>query len=166
LTPLTTLAVSVSREQDRFFYSPLRDSDTRRVEAGLEFDPSADIAYVALDALRVGFQAGRDVEYSYDEKQPYYLQSGFNASLTVQIYGPFELGGRYGTQRLSYETSGGATGLDDRVDRVHTYGGSVGLRIGRDLRIGFNLDHEERISELPKHAYDGFRYGGSVTYGR
>ena len=26
--------------------------------------------------------------------------------------------------------------------------------------------YEERISELPKHAYDGFRYGGSVTYGR
>jgi hypothetical protein len=195
LRPLTTLAASVSREQDRFLYSPLRDSDTRRVEAGLEFDPSAllrgtarvgyrdfdpadpalagysgltasaDIAYVALDALRVGFQAGRDVEYSYDEKQPYYLQSGFNASLTVQIYGPFDLGGRYGTQRLSYETRGGATGLEDRVDRVHTYGGSVGLHLGRDLRIGFNLDHQERISELPNRAYDGFRYCASVTYG-
>ena len=196
LTPLTTLAASVSREQDRFLYSPLRDSDTGRIETGLEFDPSAlirgsarvgyrdfdpadpalagysgltasaDIAYVAFDALRVSFRAGRDVEYSYDEKQPYYLQSGFSASLTVQIYGPFEIGGRYGSQRLSYETRGGASALDDRVDRVHSYGGSVGLHIGRDLRIGFNLDHQERTSELPERAYDGLRYGASVTYGR
>lgn len=127
---------------------------------------SADIAYVALDALRVGFQAGRDVEYSYDDRQPYYLQSGFNASPTVQIDGPFDLGGRYGAQRLSYETRGAASGLGDRVDRVHTYGGSVGLHIGGDLRIGFNLDHQERISGLPNRAYDGLRYGGSVTYGR
>jgi len=100
LTPLTRFAVNLSREQDRFLYNPLRDSDTGRIEAGLEFDPSAlisggarlgyrdfdpgdpalagysgltasaNIAYVALDTMRVSFQAGRDVEYSYDETQP------------------------------------------------------------------------------------------------
>ena len=52
------------------------------------------------------------------------------------------------------------------MDHVHTYGSGVGLHIGRDLRIGFNLDHQERISEVPNRGYDGLRYGASVTYGR
>jgi hypothetical protein len=116
--------------------------------------------------MRMTFQAGRDVEYSYDEKQPYYLQTGFSASLTVQIYGPFDITGRYGSQHLSYETRGGVAATEDRVDRVRTYGGGVGIRLGRDLRVGFNLDHYQRTSELPDRAYDGLRYGASVTYGR
>jgi hypothetical protein len=196
LTPLTTLAASLSREQDRFLFSPLRDSDTGRVEAGLEFDPSAvisgtarlgyrdfdpadpalagysgltasaNIAYVALDAMRLTFQAGRDVEYSYDETQPYYLQSGFTASLRVQIYGPFDVDTRYGAQRLSYESRAGVSAIEGRVDRVRTYGAGFGYRIGRDMRIGFNVEHQERTSDLADRAYDGLRYGASVTYGR
>ncbi len=35
LTPLTTLAVSLDREQDRFLYSSLRDSDTGRVQGNV-----------------------------------------------------------------------------------------------------------------------------------
>jgi len=196
LTPLTTLAFSVSREQDRFLYSPLRDSDTGRFEAGLEFDPSAlisgnarigyrdfdpadstlpgysgltaaaNVTYVAFDAVRTGFQASRDVEYSYDAAQPYYLQSGFNVTLAVQIYGPLDVEGRYGAQNLSYRTRGGANTIDDRVDRVRTYGAGIGYHIGRDLRIGFNVDQYKRMSELADRAYDGLRYGAAMTYGR
>jgi hypothetical protein len=58
LTPLTTLGVSLSREQDRFLYNPLRDSDTRRIEAGLEFDPSALIGGSARLGYR-GFVTAR-----------------------------------------------------------------------------------------------------------
>jgi len=49
---------------------------------------------------------------------------------------------------------------------VRTYGAGVGYLIGRDLRIGFNVDRQERTSELADRAYEGFRYGASVTYGR
>jgi len=196
LTPLTTLAFSVSREQDRFLYSPLRDSDTGRFEAGLEFDPSAlisgnarigyrdfdpadstlpgysgltasaNVTYVAFDAVRTGFQASRDVEYSYDAAQPYYLQSGFTGSLALQLYGPLDVEGRYGAQDLSYRTRGGVNTIDDRVDRVRTYGAGIGYHIGRDLRIGFNVDQYERTSELADRAYDALRYGAAITYGR
>jgi len=75
------------------------------------------VTYVAFDAVRTGFQASRDVEYSYDAAQPYYLQSG------------------------------------------------IGYHIGRDLRIGFNVD-QERTSELADRAYDALRYGAAITYGR
>jgi hypothetical protein len=196
LTPLTTLVFNLAREQDRFLFSPLRDSDTGRFEAGLEFDPdalisgtarigyrdfdpadddvpgysgltaAANVTYIALDAIRFGFQAMRDVEYSYDETQPYYLQTGFTGSLTVQVYGPVDAEGRFGRQNLSYRMRGDVDAEGDRVDRVRTYGGGVGYRLGRDLRIGFNIDHYERTSEVAVRAYDGLRYGVSVTYGR
>ena len=82
--------------RERFLYFPLRDSDTGRFEAGLEFDRT----------------------------------------------------------------------IDDRVDRVRTYGAGLGYHIGRDLRIGFNVDQCERTSELADRAYDGLRYGAAITYGR
>jgi hypothetical protein len=196
LTPLTTLAVDVAGEQDRFLFSTLRDSDTRRVEAGLEFDQyallsgtvrvgyrdfdpaatdlagysgvtaSVNITYVALESTRFGFQAMRDVEYSYDETQPYYLQSGFTASVAQRIYGPVDVEARLGNQRLSYRVRGDLDSTGDRIDRVRIYGGGVGYRIGRDLRIGFNVDHHERTSDLADRAYDGLRYGAVLTYGR
>jgi len=196
LTPLTTLAISLDREQDRFLYSALRDSDTGRVQAGLEFSPDAlisgtarigyrnfnpeaadvpgysgmtasvDVAYVALDAIRFGVQVMRDVEYSYDDAHPYYLQSGITGSVRVQIYGPVDVESRLGAQRLSYRMRGGAESAGDPIDRVGTYGVGIGYRIGRDLRIGFNVDHYERTSDVALRAYDGLRYGAVATYGR
>jgi hypothetical protein len=196
LTPLTTLTFSLDREQDRFVYSPLRDSDTGRFQAGFDFDPDAlisgtarlgyrdfdpadagvpgysgltasvNVGYVALDAIRLGVQMMRDVEYSYDDSQPYYLQTGFTGSLTVQVYGPFDVESRFGRQRLSYRMRGGIEPPGDRVDRVRTYGGGVGYRFGPDLRIGFNIDHYERTAEVASRAYDGLRYGAAATYGR
>jgi hypothetical protein len=41
LTPLTTLAVRYDRLQDRFEFSPERDSDSYRVMPGVEFKPQA-----------------------------------------------------------------------------------------------------------------------------
>jgi hypothetical protein len=41
LTPLTTLAVRYDRFQDRFEFSPERDSDSYRVMPGVEFKPQA-----------------------------------------------------------------------------------------------------------------------------
>jgi hypothetical protein len=196
LTPLTTLAVNVTQEEDRFLFSTLRDSDTRRIEAGLEFDPyalisgsarvgyrdfdpaatdlpgysgvtaSVNVTYAALQTTRFGFQAMRDVEYSYDETQPYYLQSGFSASVAQQIYGPVDVEARLGAYSLSYRTRGDIAPTEDRIDHTRTYGGGVGYRVGRDLRIGFNVDHQERTSDLAAHAYDGLRFGAVVTYGR
>jgi hypothetical protein len=121
---------------------------------------------VALESTRFGFQAMRDVEYSYDETQPYYLQSGFTASVAQQIYGPVDVETRLGNQRLSYRVRGDLGSTGDRIDRVRTYGGGVGYRIGRDLRIGFNVDQHERTSDLADRAYDGLRYGAVLTYGQ
>jgi hypothetical protein len=41
----------------------------------------------------------------------------------------------------------------------------VGYRVGGGMRIYFNVDKQERNSDLAGHGYGGLRYGTSVTYG-
>jgi hypothetical protein len=196
LTPLTTLLINLAREQDRFEYSPQRDTNTQRVDLGLEFDPfaliagtarlgfrsfdplatdlpgysgatfSGNVTYVALGSTRLAVQALRDVEYSFDINQPYYLQTGFGVALAQQIYGPIDAEARVGAQRLVYRARDDTDTIQDRVDRVRSYGFGTGYHVGRDLRIGFNVDHQRRTSNEAVRAYDGLRYGLAVTYGR
>ena len=53
----------------------------------------------------------------------------------------------------------------DRVDHVQTYGGGIGYHLGKDTRIGFNIDHNQRNSAIALHQYTGLQYGFSVTVG-
>jgi hypothetical protein len=196
LTSLTSLTVDVIRQQDRFEFSPDRDADSTRVDGGVRFNRSAlvtgsaqvgfrkfeplsadlpgysglvlsaNLSYVALGSTKLGLSASRDVQYSFEEVQPYYLQTGMEASIAQQIYGPVDIQARVGTQRLAYEQRvTGLGGLADRVDRIRSYGAGIGYRTDRDLRIGFNVDNARRESDVNDHQYDGLRYGVSITYG-
>src|SRR5204862_2869013 len=101
-------------------------SDSTQISGGVKFDPFAllkgrptfgyrhfepvqagvpsykgsmaavDLSYVALGSTKVTLQAARDVQYSYDINQPYYVQTGFLASLAQQIFGPVDVVGRIG----------------------------------------------------------------------
>ena len=51
-------------------------------------------------------------------------------------------------------------------DRLRMMGVGVGYRMGRDMRIGFNVDRERRESPVQRRDYLGYRTGISVTYGR
>src|SRR4029077_3111948 len=95
LSALTSVLFDVGQEQDRFEFSQLRDSDSTRIAAGIKFEPralikgsasfgyrnfqplSSDTApyrgavaavdlYTALGPTKLGFQANRDVQYSYE----------------------------------------------------------------------------------------------------
>ena len=196
LTPLTTINLDVGRQRDRFESSPLRDSDSRQANLGVQFDPFAllkggatvgyrdfkplapgipsyqgltaavDLTYVALGATRLSVQAMRDVQFSFDVNQPYYIQTGVSASLAQQIFGPVDVVGRVGAQQLDYRTRAGApVAAAARTDYIRSYGGGVGYHIGKDVRFGFNVDSSRRTSEAAGREYDGFRYGTAVTYG-
>ena len=194
LTPLTALTLDVGTEQDRFRYSPGRNADSKEIVVGVKFEPAALVAgtalfgyrdYKPLDAdvptykgttasvelastlagsLKVSVSATRDVHNSYDPDFPYYLQTGASGSLAVRVYGPVDLTGRLGAQRLGYRDRSGVA--DPRgTDRVQTYGGSLGYRMGNTLRIGFNVDEQRRSSPIAKRDYRGVTFGMSVTYG-
>jgi hypothetical protein len=196
LTPLTSLTFGTTREQDRFEFSPLRNADSTQFTVGVKLDPAAlikggatvgyrdfkpsdpslagfkgtivtaDLSYVLLGTTKFAVKGTRDVQYSYDINQPYYLQTGANVELTQQIAGPFDAVGRLGAARLEYRDRAGAVvAVSNRVDHVDTYGGGFGYHIGHGTRIGFNVDHYERLSPVEGREYNGLKYGIAVTYG-
>ena len=196
LTPLTSFFVDIARQQERFDFSPLRDTDSTQVNVGLRFDAfalingfaqvgyrdyvplssdlprytgsiaSVNLSYVALGATRLGVVVGRDIQHSFDFNQPYYLQTGIAASIGQQIYGPLDVQGRVGHQRLAYRDRAGSIAVVDRQDTVRSYGAGVGYRLGRDLRLGFNVDQQRRESLIDERRYEGLKYGVAVSFGQ
>ena len=196
VTPLTAITFDFGRAQDRFEFSPLRDSDSTSAAVGVKFDTfailkgsasigyrdfepvlaglpayqgliaTADLAYVAFGTTRIGVQAVRDVEYSFEITQPYYLLTGFSGSLTRRISRPLDVVGRVSFQKLDYRDRVGViVAAPDRVDHVRTYGGGFGYHFGKDVRIGLNVDRQKRYSPVLDRHYHGFTFGTSVTYG-
>jgi hypothetical protein len=196
VSTLTAISLNVSRIQDRFDFSPLRDSNSTAGTVMVTFDPaalikgsasfgyrdfkplspgvdayqgttaSANLTYTLLGSTRVTVGGTRDVQYSFDVDQPYYLLSGVDLSVAQQVFGPFDVVGRFGRQKLAYRDRTGANlQPPDRVDFVHSYGGGVGYHIGKELRLGVNLDKYRRISDVPGRQYDDLRIGSSLTYG-
>ena len=196
LTPLTAIALNVGRSQDRFEFSSLRDSNSTSVTSSVTFDPHAllkggasfgyrdfqplspgvpdyrgitttgDLSYALLGMTKFAVQFKRDVSYSFDVNQPYYLETGISASISQQVFGPVDVVARVGASSLAYRDRAGAqVEVVDRVDNIHSYGIGVGYRLGRELRIGFNVDNQHRISDVASRQYDGLKYGTAVTYG-
>jgi hypothetical protein len=195
LTPLTSIAVNAIRIQDRFEFSSLRNSNSTGVVAEIVFDPFAlikgnvsvgyrdfeplapgvptyqgttaavNLSYTLLGSTKFSFGATRDVQYSYDVNEPYYLLTGFTGSISQQVFGPVDVVGRAGTQTMAYRDRAGAEGLvSNRVDRVRSYGAGIGYRLGKELRVGFNIDETRRISDVVQRQYNNLTFGTSVTY--
>jgi hypothetical protein len=196
LTPLTSLTFDVAREQDRFEFSSQRDADSSLFAGGVKFDPvalikgfatvgyrdfkplspdvppftgmtaSVDLSYVARESTRLSVQSVRDVQYSYDVDQPYYLQSGVTATIDQRVFGPLDVTGRVGAQRLDYrDRVGPDVAVSDRTDRVRSYGAGMGYRFGRTARVGFLIEQQHRDSGVASRRYEGMKFGASVTYG-
>ncbi len=196
LTPLTSITFSGGRSEQRFQSAPLRNSTSADYSVGLTFDPAAlikggvtlgytvyqpeaadlpgyrgstaatNLTYTLLGSTRIAGTITREVGFSYDVNQPYYLLTGATASIAQQIFGPIDVIAKVGAQRLKYQSR---TGVDvtapDRIDHVRLYGLGFGTHLGRDLRLGFNVDKERRTSVLTEREYKGLRYGSSLTYG-
>jgi hypothetical protein len=199
MTPLTALAVRAEAIEDRFPFSPIRDSDSVRVMPGVEFKPRAlvsgsafvgvrrlqpldarlpdyrgavaalALSYSLLGSTSFGVTADRDVHYSYEALQPYYLADSIGASVRRHLTGRFDV--TVDARRVKYSYRSVVGPLDPavgvaRVDIARVYGGSVGYRLGRGTRIGFGVTYLDRESNtILLRNFDGLRIGTSVTYG-
>ncbi len=200
-TPLTTIVVRTEKSRERFVSSPVRDADTVRFEPGVEFRPPALIAGSAylgvrrLDPLHkelpgfrgmvgsgrlrfrlpgaatVEFSGDRDLSYSYEPLQPYYLIDGYGVTVRRQIVRRFDASVSGQRQLYSYRdlivpdrvTTRPVAG---REDTTVIYSMSVGYIPNRDSRIGVVLSRTSRDSNAYQYAaYEGFRVGTTVTYG-
>jgi hypothetical protein len=194
LTPLTSLAVNVTRIEDHFRRSPDRDADTRRYGVILTFDPAALIsgraaisyrqfdprsalipdrsgvaAAVALsssfrDRTRLVVNLDHDIRYSFADLTPYYLSTAARATVTQRIAGPLDLQVVGGTERLEYEPRTDVLGAA-RADRLRTLGGGIGYNLGENSRLAVNVEHTQRFSPIDARRYTRRRLYGSLTYG-
>jgi putative beta-barrel porin BBP2 len=200
-TPLTTIVVRTEKSRDTFTASPVRDADTLRIEPGVEFRPPALIAgsgYLGvrrLDPLHkelpafsgmvgsgrlrfrlpgattIEFSGDRDLSYSYERLQPYYIVDGYGATVRRQIVRRFDASVSAQRQGYSYRdllvpdrvTSRPGAG---REDTTVIYSMSVGYIPKRDSRVGVVVSKMSRDSNAYQYAvYEGFRVGTTVTYG-
>lgn len=196
LTPLTSLTFGADRTMDRFELAPLRDSDSMSFHGGVQFAQFAliqgnatvgyrafeprspavpgydgstievNLSYTLAGATRFSIEAARDVEYSYDFNQPYYLQTGAGFTFSQQVFGPVDVVARISAQRLEYRNRAGAQVVEpDRTDHRRSYGMGFGYRFAQAVRLGFDVDKQQRTSPIDTFDYEGLKYGTSMTYG-
>ena len=198
ITPLTTLVLRAEGGNDRFALAPLRNADSVRVMPGVEFKPSALISgsgyvgfrrfsptsdalepfsglvanatlgYTLLGSTRFIVNVDRDVTYSYERVQPYYVVDGYGITVRRQIVGRTDVTGGVQRQKYTYRDLllPGSTPADlNRVDITRTWSGSFGYRFGEATRAGIGVLYRERESNSARFRdYEGFRIISTVDY--
>jgi hypothetical protein len=193
LTPLTTLNLTTTMQRDRFDSAPERNADTWRITPALQFDPTALIrgsvavgyrhfnpddpqvpdysgvvvqvnaGYTLLERTKFDLDLARDVQYSYEDLEPYYLANGGKLTVTQHLTGPFEIQGVVGRQSLGYRNT--VASSVTRSDTVDTYGAGAGYWLRPLLRVGFNWEQTRRLSAITDRRYERRRLFASLTYG-
>lgn len=193
LTPLTTLVLLTDRQQNRFDFATERDALGIRVTPGVEFDAGAlirgtaylgyrrfdfdarsvkdftgleatvNLSYAPRPSLRLGFTADRNLEYSFDIQQPYYVASGIGGDVTQQFSPRWSGSARATRRRLNY---GGATSplVSPRNDGVTQLSAGLGYRLGLHARAEALLAYNGRDSRVRDREYSGVRLGSSLIY--
>jgi hypothetical protein len=179
VTALTTLSVTAGYEEQTFKESHLRDLKRYSVGPTLEFNPEAAIrgrvvtafelfepsdptlekrmgaAYQALlnwslyGRTTFDLAAGRNITYSYQDTEPYYLLTNVRLVVTQPLPGWFEFYGGYDWEHMAYEWSRNAIatlGKSDRVDRLTGVSGGFGMRVGRTLHVKVGVEKTQRRS--------------------
>jgi hypothetical protein len=193
LTPLTGLDVVFTEEQQRFDFSPERNSDTFRVMPTFSFSPlgllngTAAFGYrsftprdpavppyhgfvtqvtagiTVFERHRLSTTIVRDVTYSYDATAVYYIQNSIGGNWVYQIGRGFDT--QLGvTRNLMHYHQTATTGAAD--DTYTSYDVAFGYKIFPRLRASVNGTFSKRKSEVSAdRAYDSNRVYGTVTWG-
>ena len=197
LTPLTQTFVRFEASRYRFHLSPERDADTVAVLPGFTFRPRALLAGTAtvgyrrfegLDEALPSFSGAvasvdltskqlaswqgtvavdRDLDYSFDVREPYYVVTGITGSVSRAIAGGVSAGlgaGRFNYNYRRFNDPNAADEQPARVDEVTTYFVSVTYRLNRLTTFGGRVAFERRRSTVDR-SYSGCRIGTEVGYG-
>lgn len=193
LTPLTTFVLATESRRDRFDTSTVRDADGTRVVPGFEFKPGAiingramvgyasfrtlsadvpdfhgivanlELTYTAR-ATRVITRLVRDANYSFELDEPYYVVTDVGVEASQKITSTWDIVGRIGRQTLDYRQFV-SLGPTERTDHGWRTGFGMGRAMNRALRVGVDVDYVKRESPVATRTYDGWRVGGSISYG-
>jgi hypothetical protein len=143
------------------------DSRALRREAALGWGATltANVSYEAWPSSLITVEGMRDVEYSFEDAQPYYLLNGLTGTLTQRVFGPLDVQGRAGLRSLDYRNRMNVPGLPpERRDHVTVLGAGLGYNLGRDMRFAIDTEHHRRTSAIADRRFSGARYGVTITY--
>jgi hypothetical protein len=194
LTPLTSVVAAAALEQVRFTVDRIRDADSFKftptvsfaegailngqASVGLrDFRPLApvmqpfrgmvaggDVRFNIAGVTRFAVRGNRDLVYSYEDLQPYYLDSGGHITLYQRVVGPVDLIALAGRRVYRYENVRGVT-LPERVETMTNWGGGIGVRIDDNMRVSFTFDRERRISTASSlREFERIRAFGALEY--
>jgi len=197
LTPLTTFVVDAEGQRDRFDYSPIRNTDSFAVLGGFELKPLAlisgtafvgyrkfkpvssalppfsgavaavNVRYTARETTRFEAIFDRDVDYSFHDLEPYFVETSGQLTVTQRLGGSWDAVARAGRGRYRYERLVFVPDPADEgrlIDRMTLFGAGIGYRFGFAARVGLNADYSRRQSVRAVRQYDGLRFGGTFTY--
>lgn len=197
-TPLTTFVLRADATRDRFEFSPLRNADSIELVPGVEFKPlalvsgaahvgfrrfspdspslepftglvaDASLSYTLRGATKFTVSAARDLTYSYERVQPYYVASSLGLTVRRQIVGAFDATGTVQRDTYRYRNLllAGALPTDiDRVDTTRAVAASIGYRLGQTMRAGIGMAYRERASSSSRFRdYAGLRFITTLDY--
>ena len=123
---------------------------------------NTDVAYTAPTNTRLQVTVNRDLHYSFEIEQPYYVQTGWNLTARQRVISQWDLQMTGGRDWLGYRS---LDPTDTRRDRINRFGGGIGYDAGDNMRIGFDLLWQTRRSPLSARDYRSFQSGVSLTYG-
>ena len=195
VTPLTTLNVTAGYEEHTFKESHLRDHKRYTVGPAVEFSPEAAIRGRAVAALelfkpedptlaeRIGLAydatlnwslygqtifdlgAGRNISYSYQDIEPYYLLTNVRLTVSQPLPAFFEFYGGFDWEHMAYRWRSGSALESDRVDTLRAAHGGVGVHLG-SVRVRVGIERTRRRSvEEPLQNFSRTRIMSTVTLG-
>jgi hypothetical protein len=128
-----------------------------------------NLSYTLLDATSFGVTYQRDLTYSYEVQQPYFIDHSVGGSIRRALGSRFDVRLSVDRHRYAYQDRFGVPGIvavPQRVDDTWNVVDSVGHRMGRQTRIGFGVSYWTRGSTTHRFRdYDNLRIGTSATYG-
>ena len=199
VTALTTLSVLAGYDEQTFRESHIRDVRRYTVGPTLDFSPEAAIRGRVITAFEVfepldpalekqtglAYQAlvnwslygrttfdlgaGRNINYSYLDTEPYYLLTNVRLVVSQPLGERWEVYGGYDWEHMAYRWRRGAAMARadrDRVDTLTAASGGVGVRLGRGfhLRIGVEKTQRRSVAD-PLQNFDRTRILSNLVVG-
>ena len=197
VTPVTTVTAAAEVQQDRFERSPLRDADSLRIGPSVDFESTAaftghvradyrsfrplspnvaeyrgltafaDLRLTVRDRFEVKVDGNRDVDYSYDPLEPYYLEVGGRLTVTQRVIGPFgaiAIGERW---NIHHQQVFGGPEFDGRLDTTTSVGAGIAIQKSKQVRFELIYQRTSRRSSAPGwREYERQQIYASAIYGQ
>ena len=192
VTPLTSIRVTASYQEEIFDFEPERNSTSRVGTVQLQFGPDAifrgnfslgfrdfktkdpevrpyqgliatgTVTIPVLDRGSLLTLVQRDVQTSFDKNESYFVNSEVSLTYTHRVLGPFDLQVTGAYGTLGY---GKREGRVPKKETMQSFGGGLGYNLRDQSRLGLNYEQVDRRSNVESdRAYAKNRVYGSWTY--